>query len=149
MLENVKITGGACFGAEPAELGPLGPVTFVFGQNGSGKTTISRAFARYDSLSTECQWSNSLEMTPRVYNRDFIDRFLSESSRIPGVFVLGEQSGEAQRRLDEIEAEGGERAIAEKNLAGVAKTRNEKLAEKEEARESLKIEAWKKMHQLI
>lgn len=149
MLENVKITGGACFGAEPAALGPLEPVTFIFGQNGSGKTTISRAFAGYDSLSTECQWSNSLEMTPRVYNRDFIDRFLSESSRIPGVFVLGEQSGEAQRRLDEIGREGGERDAAETQLTAVSKSRDGKIAEKEEARDALKNAAWEKMQQLI
>lgn len=148
MLENVKITGGACFGAEPAELGPLEPVTFIFGQNGSGKTTISRAFAGYDSLSMNCQWSNSLEMTPRVYNRDFIDRFLSESSRIPGVFVLGERSGDAQKRLDEIEGEGGEREAAENQLASVTKSRDGKATEKEEAREILKNEAWKKMQQL-
>ncbi|MDP3952988.1 AAA family ATPase [Microbacterium sp.] len=116
MLEQLTITGGACFGAEPLVIQPLHKVNFFFGSNGSGKTTISRALAGNESLETDFTWHDSSPMTIRVYNRDFVDRTLRESSRIPGVFVIGDKSVEAEERLAAIERDGGERAQAEADM---------------------------------
>lgn len=112
MLEKLTISGGACFGDAPVELTTLKPVNFFFGPNGSGKTTISRALAGDESLQTVPNWRGGSPATIQVYNRDFVERTLRESSRIPGVFVLGERSVAAEQRLEEIERDGGERAQA-------------------------------------
>lgn len=116
MLEQFTVTGGACFGDAPLILKPLQRVNFFFGPNGSGKTTISRALAASDPLSTDFQWHDAAPLTIKVYNRDFVNRTLQESGRIPGVFVVGDKSVESAKRLAEIEDDGGERARAESAL---------------------------------
>lgn len=45
MLQHMRLVGGACFGDDPLTVSNLQAVNFIFGPKGSGKTTISRAFA--------------------------------------------------------------------------------------------------------
>lgn len=46
MLQYLRLRGAPAFDpASGADIGPLKPVNFFFGPNGSGKTTISRALA--------------------------------------------------------------------------------------------------------
>ncbi len=116
MLEQVTISGAPCFGDRPLVLHPLQRVNFVFGPNGSGKTSISRALYGDDATGTSFVWHDSTPLTIKVYNRDFVNRTLLESNRIPGVFVVGNRSVEAEERLAEIEGDKGERAQAEGNL---------------------------------
>lgn len=117
MLEQLTITGGACFGAGPLVLKPLQRVNFFFGPNGSGKTTISRALDGQDAATADFVWHDAAPLTIKVYNRDFVNRMLRESSRIPGVFVIGDRSADAERRLGEIEGDAGERAQAVDSLS--------------------------------
>ncbi|WP_270353114.1 AAA family ATPase [Microbacterium testaceum] len=112
MLEQLTITGGACFGSTPLVLKALQRVNFFFGPNGSGKTTISRALDGSREATAEFVWHDSAPLAIKVYNRDFVTRVLRESSRIPGVFVIGAKSAEAETRLGEIEGDTGERALA-------------------------------------
>lgn len=117
MLEQLTITGGACFGATPLVLKPLQRVNFFFGPNGSGKTTISRALDGQDAATADFVWHDAAPLTIKVYNRDFVSRMLRESSRIPGVFVIGDRSAEAEKRLGEIEGDAGERVRAVDSLS--------------------------------
>ncbi|WP_167443935.1 AAA family ATPase [Brevibacterium iodinum] len=105
----MTITGGTCFGRSPLTVTGLKPASFFYGPNGSGKTTISRAFAGYGSLQLEPEWHDGTDMAVHVYNRDLVDQILRESNRMPGVFVLGENSVDAQKRLEQIQMTGGER----------------------------------------
>lgn len=117
MLEQLTITGGACFGSTPLVLKPLQRVNFFFGPNGSGKTTISRALDGQDAVTADFVWHDAAPLTIKVYNRDFVSRMLRESSRIPGVFVIGDRSAEAEKRLGEIEGDAGERVQAVDSLS--------------------------------
>lgn len=77
-------------------------VNFLFGLNGSGKTTISR-YLRFPFAPSyyKCsiEWNGSpVEIS--VYNRDYVDENFKESS-IPGIFTLGEENIDAQRKIDE------------------------------------------------
>lgn len=103
MLEQLTITGGACFGSTPLVLKPLQRVNFFFGPNGSGKTTISRALDGSQEATAGFVWHDSAPLAIKVYNRDFVSRVLRESTRIPGVFVIGDKSAEAETRLGQIE----------------------------------------------
>ncbi|WP_292766916.1 AAA family ATPase [Microbacterium sp. UBA3486] len=116
MLEQLTITGGACFGSTPLVLKPLQRVNFFFGPNGSGKTTISRALDGSHEATASFVWHDSAPLAIKVYNRDFVSRVLRESSRIPGVFVIGGKSAEAETRLGQIEGDTGERAQAVDSL---------------------------------
>lgn len=142
MLEKLTITGGACFGTEPLVIHPLQKVNFLYGPNGSGKTTISRALAGDEELSLGLDWHDSSPMAIKVYNRDFVDRTLRESNRIPGVFVIGDKSVEAEERLDAIEREGGERAQVEASL-GRTKTSLERATTADnDASDAFRDTAW-------
>lgn len=149
MLRGVKIVGGACFGVSPLPITGLKPASFFYGPNGSGKTTISRAFAGYGSLQFEPEWHADAEMTIRVYNRDLVDQILGESKRIPGVFVLGENSVEAQNRLEEIESPGGERAQAIDKYERAQTSHKEAEERQSDAKVAFKTAAWNKYRALV
>ncbi|MGX5670495.1 AAA family ATPase [Kocuria rhizophila] len=149
MLQEMTIVGGTCFGDSPLLVTDLKPASFFYGPNGSGKTTISRAFAGYGSLQLKPEWHDGAEMAVRVYNRDLVDQILRESNRIPGVFVLGENSVDAQKRLEQIEMPGGKRDQAV-DLHGRARRSHEHAKNHQtEAKETLKTAAWKKYRALI
>lgn len=150
MLENVEITGGECFGTSPVPLSDLKPINFIFGPNGSGKTTISRAFKQAGPPTANFSWAGNIPMVVRVYNRDFVDKTLADSSRIPGVFVLGETSADAERRLQEIQdPKTGERQAAQKDLETAQHNLSSAQEAKAEAEETLREIAWNKYKALI
>ncbi|MBO7448142.1 AAA family ATPase [bacterium] len=78
-------------------------INFIFGLNGSGKTTVSR-FLRSPEKNTfsECRidWHNT-PLNCAVYNRDYVKENFSESS-MPGIFTLGEENIEIKNRIAEL-----------------------------------------------
>lgn len=122
---------------------------FLYGPNGSGRTTISRAFPGYGSPKLKPEWHDGAEMAVRVYNRDLADQILSESNRIPGVFVLGENSVEAQKRLEQIEMPGGERAQAVEARGRALASSQSAIDRQSEAEEAFRATAWSKYRALV
>ena len=149
MLRKMTIAGGTCFGDSPLSITGLKSASFFYGPNGSGKTTISRAFAGYRSLQLVPEWHDGAVMTVRVYNRDLVDEILRESNRIPGVFVLGENSVDAQKRLEQIEMPGGEREQAENVYVRTRTSHTEAKGRQTVAKESFKTTAWNKYRALV
>jgi wobble nucleotide-excising tRNase len=91
MIESISIAGIATYGPDPAVMSGLKQINFVFGSNGTGKTTIGRILAdkAYSSYST-VTWKGGVELQSMVYNRDFVKKNFSASGSVPGVFTLGE-----------------------------------------------------------
>lgn len=145
MLEEVQIHGGACFGPEPLDISGLQTVNYVFGPNGSGKTTISRAFQGRETLAVTPTWGAGGDYSIRVYNRDFVDRVLRDSQRLPGVFVLGEHSVEAEKQLEEIQAPGGELERAENALKNIVARAQKAVEAKNEKHTSLAKNAFSRL----
>jgi wobble nucleotide-excising tRNase len=105
MLQSVTLQSAHAFGvANVIELGPLKTATFLFGSNGSGKTTISRAIATPELFpGTRLNWTPSTEsFHVAVYNRDYVTETLKQARNLPGVFILGEKSAGAQGEIDAI-----------------------------------------------
>ena len=79
-------------------------INFLFGLNGTGKTTISRYMQDpdnpcYDDCFTE--WENSkLQCEVAVYNSDYVKKNFSESS-IPGIFTLGEENIQTKEKIQQ------------------------------------------------
>lgn len=72
-------------------------VNFIYGANGSGKTTISEYLRTYEIKSDRykfCQikWDSSEKTPIYVYNRQFLQNNFKNEVGIPGVFTLGEDS---------------------------------------------------------
>lgn len=100
MIESIAINRVATYGAQPEMLGGLSQFNFVFGSNGTGKTTISRVVAEADGHE-HCQihWAGGTKLQAMVYNRDFVDSNFNQSAEIKGVFTLGEENVETLNNI--------------------------------------------------
>jgi len=111
MLKSVRISNVASFGETCQEFGDLGNVNFVYGSNGSGKTTISRVIATPENYHGKCalEWDGGIPLSAFVYNKDFVDANFAPSSEIKGVFTLGaadkaivDAIGEKRKQIDDL-----------------------------------------------
>lgn len=110
MIEKIQISNVATYGPISEELMDLKKINFVYGSNGTGKTTISRIIAAPESY-PECSlaWDGGLPVETLVYNRDFVERNFNQPERLRGIFTLGEKDkdtldkiGAAKHELDQI-----------------------------------------------
>ena len=103
MIHSICISNTATFGATPEELSCLSQFNFIYGANGSGKTTISRIIANEaEHASCQVQWKDGLKLQPMVYNHDFIERNFNQSSELKGVFTLGEALADTILKIAEL-----------------------------------------------
>ena len=100
MLQTIHVAGQATYSTDGQRLEPCKNINFIFGTNGSGKTTISRVIAD-PGVHPGCQltWADGREVERLVYNSDFVERNFAPTLR--GIFTLGEESAET---LEKIEA---------------------------------------------
>jgi len=89
VIEDIQIRNEACFDSDGQALEGLKPVNFVYGSNGTGKTTISRVIADCDCYS-ECtlNWKNQNPLEVYAYNRDFVSKNFNPDSRLKGIFLM-------------------------------------------------------------
>jgi wobble nucleotide-excising tRNase len=109
MLREIQISDEASYGtAEHAQkLGGLKEINFIFGTNGSGKTTISRVIANPESCAAcSLAWDDHREIERLVYNSDFVTK--NFKSQMDGIFTLGEAEGEALKKIEEARSKIGE-----------------------------------------
>jgi wobble nucleotide-excising tRNase len=92
MIESITISNVATFAASPEALNGLSQFNFLFGSNGTGKTTVSRVIADETKFPTcNVTWKAGTKLQPLVYNHDFVDRNFNQSAELKGVFTLGEK----------------------------------------------------------
>jgi wobble nucleotide-excising tRNase len=92
MIESITIASTATFGHVSEVLNELSQFNFLFGSNGTGKTTISRVIADENSFPyCKVVWRAGTKLQPMVYNRDFVERNFVQSTELKGVFTLGEK----------------------------------------------------------
>lgn len=114
MIESILIEKEASYGYPGETLAGLSKFNFIYGSNGTGKTTISRVIAD-EALFSDCHllWQGGIALEPLVYNRDFVENNFNQSSELKGIFTLGEkdsdilqQIGEAKEALILLKNEG-------------------------------------------
>lgn len=100
MIESITIVDAASYGSTPQVLDNLSDFNFVFGANGSGKTTIGRVVAG-DPRFAHCnvRWRGGSPLDVFVYNQDFVERNLGQSQELKGVFTLGERQVETAEKI--------------------------------------------------
>lgn len=122
MIESLSISQVATYGNQSEVLNGLSKLNFIFGSNGSGKTTISRVIAEADGHQ-HCQilWKDGTKLQAMVYNSDFVDANFNQSGDIKGVFTLGE---ERVATLEKITASKSELEALEDQRKNLRKTLN-------------------------
>ena len=108
MIESITIQNVASYGSDQEILEPLKKINFIFGTNGTGKTTISRIIENEDRYSNcSVDWAGERKMQTLVYNRDFVEKNFGPNfdSDLKGIFTLGEEDKEAEERLREAKEE--------------------------------------------
>ncbi|SOD22803.1 AAA family ATPase [Nitrosomonas ureae] len=93
MIESIHIKNVATYGKTSEVMNDLSKWNFIFGSNGSGKTTITRVIANESDFPTcEVKWKGGTRLEPMVYNRDFVTHNFNQSTELKGIFTLGEKN---------------------------------------------------------
>ncbi|MCL2893123.1 AAA family ATPase [Brenneria tiliae] len=106
MLNEIQINTPIATYMNSAKLSDLRRINYIFGANGTGKTTISRVIAQSQGHN-QCQlvWHGGTELERLVYNRDFVDRNFNQDGPLQGVFTLGENQVEAEQEIARLQPE--------------------------------------------
>ena len=106
MIERIEIKNVATFDSTGHVMENLGKLNFIFGSNGSGKTTISRVLADSNTYSScTIEWENNTPLSCRVYNTDFVKENFASLGHMPGIFTLGKDEIETKKKITEIKAD--------------------------------------------
>jgi len=145
MIHSISINNVASFDASGVLITDLKKINFMYGANGSGKTTISNLIANLDNEDyQECtvNWQHGIPLKILVYNKQFRENNFGQG-KIEGVFTLGqatkadiEQIKQKQEELSELKTYGIKRKEAK-----------EKQAEKKKIEETaFKEQVWKNLY---
>ena len=89
MITEIKIFGTASYTQQQEKLENLAKINFIFGNNGSGKTTIGRIIKNStDYPQSNLKWHNNTPLNIYLYNQDFIEQNFKQSNNgdLKGIF---------------------------------------------------------------
>ena len=99
----------ACYKEEPASIDTKNKkVHLIYGLNGTGKTTISDFFYRYqheEQRFSDCSLENLGDKKILVYNHSFIQDNFYDKDSLKGVFTLSKENKEIKESIEETRAE--------------------------------------------
>lgn len=102
MIERITIKNIATFDNTGIVIDNLKKINFIYGTNGSGKTTISNFIGAVDDKQfSNCsiKWGNEIPLKVLTYNKNFREQNFGKG-KIAGVFTLGSAT---RAELDNIE----------------------------------------------
>lgn len=104
MITDIEIAGVATYPVPGARLTDLKKINYLFGHNGCGKTTISRAVHDPSACAGyTLTWRDGRELATLVFNRDFAEA--SFGDQMQGIFTLGEDSTRAVAEIERLTGE--------------------------------------------
>jgi len=106
VLTLIGIAGEATYPAAGETLTDLKKINYLFGHNGCGKTTVSRAI--HDPAARagySVSWKDGRAIATLVYNRDFAEANFGE--QLKGIFTLGEDSTKAVEEIGSLQQQIG------------------------------------------
>lgn len=104
MIESIYLKNIATFNSvDGVKIEGLKKVNFLYGTNGSGKTTISNFLMKPTNTKyKDCvvSWKNNQAINTLVYNKEFREKNFG-NGKIDGVFTLGEATKEEKRVIED------------------------------------------------
>lgn len=108
MIDNFTIKEVASYDKTGIRIS-LNKINYIFGTNGTGKTTISEFLRNsYHPKYSSCKikWKpGSSNLDIYVYNRHFVNENFNVSNEIKGIFTLGKESTDIMKKIDNINEE--------------------------------------------
>jgi wobble nucleotide-excising tRNase len=142
MIESITMKHVASFNEKGVQIIDLKKVNFIYGANASGKTTISNLIANpTDSNFQDCSinWKQNQPLKALVYNKNFRDNNFGGSSKLQGVFTLGQATKE-DREL--IKQKNGELAKLKDIVNNHEETLKKQTDKKSNVEEEFKERCW-------
>lgn len=107
MITSIHVKDVATFDETGVKIDSLRKINFIYGANGTGKTTITKLLN--DFLSPEFSrclvtWESGSPLQTLVYNKEFRERNFGKG-QIDGVFTLGEATKEEKEAIDKMVAD--------------------------------------------
>ncbi|MHC8440972.1 MAG: AAA family ATPase [Candidatus Eutrophobiaceae bacterium] len=101
MIESIKIAAKATYDEHGSEMNGLKKVNFIYGSNGTGKTTIARVIRNQDNYYPECtvQYKGDA-LEPFVYNSDYVKENFEQADSLKGIFTLGKENIAIEKEID-------------------------------------------------
>ncbi len=82
-----------------AEMEPL-KVNYIFGGNGTGKTTLTKILRNPENYSDCNIKMNTTECETFVYNKDFVEENFSNNNSLRGIFSIGEENKHIEETIN-------------------------------------------------
>lgn len=145
MIEKIEIKKVASYNPIGIEITNLKKVNFIYGANGSGKTTISNFLHNASETKFEncsINWKNTQELKTLVYNKEFRERNFGKG-KIGGVFTLGEATTE---QIATINEKVEELKIIKADGVKKRETLNTQIQKKETLENNFKETSWTKIY---
>lgn len=148
-ISQIALKNAATFDENGASFENLNSINFIYGANGSGKTTTSSFLKNlaenrieYKFANSEIKWHNGESLKIEVYNKQFKEEQF-RNSQVKCIFTLGKETNE---NLENIESK--KESINKENEK---KIKNEKILqdltqEKEKAEKDFTDNCWEKLY---
>lgn len=107
MLESIELKKIATYNDTGIQITGLKKVNFIYGANGSGKTTITKLIGKpTEALFSNCllTWRGGLALKALVYNKDFREANFGKGN-IEGVFTLGQATKEDIEAIEKMQVD--------------------------------------------
>lgn len=142
MISKITIGKIATY-KDDVEVNPA-KINFIFGANGTGKSTLSRVLKRIGEnnfASCNIEWENNNEEEILVYNKEFIEENFLRDERIKGIFTLGEKAVKVRKEID-----NNQKLLEDKNekLERYEKSIGVVNTELQQLKDQVIAECWKK-----
>ncbi|MBI9108906.1 MAG: AAA family ATPase [Spirochaetales bacterium] len=110
MIDSISIADIATYDTEGVKIEGLKEINFIYGANGTGKTTITNILedtnpANFASCSVK--WQHNLPLKTHVYNKNFRERNFGKG-KIKGVFTLGEATDKEKKTIETLVKKKGD-----------------------------------------
>lgn len=141
IIKSIRMGGRGVFCDQQSSFEDCVTANFIYGPNGSGKSTISNFLKDQsirDSQPSNIEWTGSPSEVV-VYNKEWREANFRDQQNFPGVFTLGSDSVEAQKKLDELQ-EKLHKARNKIESADAQLTEKEKLIDSE--KETFQNSVW-------
>lgn len=104
MIESFQVRNIATYNESGVSCNDLGKINFIYGTNGSGKTTISNLL-KNSSPNCTVRWSAGRPLDLYVYNKDFKEKNILNNASLKGVFTIGEDDIDNEKLIIEKQNE--------------------------------------------